>query len=114
MKEIKLLHPNEVDINKDILIDIRREGEFLETGIIENSHKLTFFKDDGSYDLLSWIKEFKKIVKNEDTKFILVCAHANRTELLGNYLLNELNYINAYHLEGGIYLWLELQKKTIT
>ena len=53
------------------VIDIRRSDEWKETGVVPSSHKLTFFKDDGSYDLLSWIKEFKKIVISENTKFVL-------------------------------------------
>jgi len=113
MKTLKLIHPNDLDINKDIIIDIRREGEFLQTGIIKNSIKLTFFNDEGEYDLLSWLKEFKKHVKSTQDSFVLVCAHAHRTFDVGNYLLNELKYEKASHLEGGIALWLNLKKDTI-
>lgn len=110
---IKNINPNDIDINNDIIIDIRREGEFIHTGIIQNSHTLTFFKDDGTYDLLSWLKEFRKIVKNLDVKFILVCAHAHRTQSLGDYLVKELKYSKAYHLEGGIAHWLNLNKECV-
>ena len=110
---IKNINANNIDINIDIIIDIRRESEFEQTGIIENSHTLTFFKDDGTYDLLSWIREFKKIVKNTDDKFILVCAHAHRTQSLGDYLVKELEYTNAYHLEGGIANWINLEKECL-
>jgi len=112
MNRLKLVHPDDLDTKNDIIIDIRRESEFKETGIIKNSIKLTFFDDYGQYDLLSWLKEFKKHVKSQDQKFVLVCAHAQRTDMLGNYLLNELEYENTSHLEGGISLWLRLQKET--
>ncbi|NQY53146.1 MAG: rhodanese-like domain-containing protein [Campylobacteraceae bacterium] len=110
---IKNIHADDININSDIIIDIRRESEFMQTGIIENSHTLTFFKDDGTYDLLSWLREFKKIVQNLDDKFILVCAHAHRTQSLGDYLIKELEYSNAYHLEGGIAQWINLNKECI-
>lgn len=113
MNRLKLVHPDDLVIKNDIIIDIRREAEFAETGIIKNSIKLTFFDDYGQYDLLSWIKEFKKHVTKKEQKFVLVCAHAQRTDMLGNYLLNELEYKNTSHLEGGISLWLRLNKETV-
>ena len=44
-EKIKMLLENDVP-----LIDIRTEGEWYETGVINSSHLLTFFEKDGSYD----------------------------------------------------------------
>ena len=95
------------------LIDIRREDEFQATGIIKGAHKLTFFDEYGRHNLEKWLNDFQKIVKNKEDKFILVCAHANRTKTVGDYLAQKLGYENAYHLEGGIALWLAQNKEVV-
>lgn len=88
------------------IIDIRTEQEWNSTGIIKGSYKLTFFDNFGNYDLDAWVEKFQEIVKNKSDKFILVCAHAHRTKTVGDFLSQKLEYENAYHLEGGIALWL--------
>ena len=88
------------------VIDIRTKMEWEMTGIIEGSVLLTFFDERGAYDMESWLKEFENIVKNKDEKFVLVCAHANRTKVVGNFLRDKLGYKNVLELCGGIeYGW---------
>ena len=97
-----------------VLIDIRREDEWQYYGIIEGSHKLTFFDETGEYDINKWMEQFIKIVKDKNQKFILVCAHANRTKTLGHFLSSELSYKNVYELDGGInYGWIDKGLKTV-
>ena len=55
------------------VIDIRRLDEWRDTGVIPSSHRLTFFDQNGKYDLSKWMNDFEKIVSNKDQKFILVC-----------------------------------------
>lgn len=113
---LKNVLPQEIEpfINENTpIIDIRREDEFVATGIIKGAHKLTFFNEYGQHDLEKWLKEFKEIVKNKKQKFILVCAHANRTKTVGDFLANKLSYENAYHLEGGMALWLAQNKEVV-
>lgn len=88
--------------NGTVLIDIRRDNEWKEYGIIKGSHKITFFDDKGQYDVNKWMEQFIKIVKNKEQKFILVCAHANRTKTVGAFLSSQLNYKNVFELDGGI------------
>lgn len=97
-----------------VLIDIRREDEWNHYGIIEGSHKITFFDNYGEYDINKWMEQFIKIVKTKKQKFILVCAHANRTKIVGNFLKNELKYENVFELEGGInYGWIDKGLSTV-
>ncbi|MEA3554396.1 MAG: rhodanese-like domain-containing protein [Campylobacterota bacterium] len=94
------------------IIDIRREDEWKHYGIIKGSHKITFFDEKGGYNGIKWLKEFSKIVKTKDQPFILVCAHANRTKVVGKML--QLRYTKVYDLEGGIkYGWLDKGLKTV-
>lgn len=95
-----------LDIDKSIpIIDIRTASEWYSTGVVPNSHLLTFFDEYGRYDLNAWVKEFEKIVDSKEKKFILVCAHAVRTQNVGDYLASKLEYINTTQLEGGISTW---------
>jgi len=97
-----------------VLIDIRREDEWSHYGIIEGSHKITFFDNHGEYDINKWMEQFVKIVKTKKQKFILVCAHANRTKIVGNFLKNELKYENVFELDGGInYGWIDKGLSTV-
>ncbi len=92
------------------IIDIRTDTEWNSTGMIKGSYKLTFFDNQGNYNLEDWLEKFQQIVKNKDDKFVLVCAHAHRTQNVGDYLAQKLEYTNAYHLQGGIALWLADQR----
>ena len=109
MRDIECVDDNELlNLQKKgvKIIDIRTKMEWEMTGIIEGSVLLTFFDERGAYDMESWLKEFENIVKNKDEKFVLVCAHANRTKVVGNFLRDKLGYKNVLELCGGIeYGW---------
>jgi rhodanese-related sulfurtransferase len=95
-----------------VMIDVRRVDEWKRTGIIRNSHLITFFDDFGDYDIESWMKEFEKLVTSKDQTFVLICAHANRTRNIGNFLI-EQGYKNTAHLYGGMALWTQELRETI-
>ncbi|SMN01786.1 hypothetical protein SPONN_40 [uncultured Candidatus Thioglobus sp.] len=84
------------------IIDIRRADEFQRYGTIPGSHKLTFFDARGQHNIDKWMKAFKKIVKDKNQPFVLVCAHANRTKTVGRFLDTNLGYNNVQELSGGI------------
>jgi rhodanese-related sulfurtransferase len=116
LADFKTLSTEEVEEsikNKVVVIDIRRDEEFRRYGIIKGSHKLTFFDASGAYDVDKWMEKFTKIVKDKKQPFILVCAHANRTKVVGRFLDKQLNYENVQELGGGIkYGWIDKGKKT--
>jgi rhodanese-related sulfurtransferase len=94
-----------------IMIDVRREDEFKRTGVIKNAHLMTFFDEYGNYDLENWMNKFEKLVTSKDQTFILICAHANRTRTIGNFLI-EQGYKNTAHLFGGMALWQQELRET--
>jgi rhodanese-related sulfurtransferase len=95
------------------LIDIRREAEWKQYGTIKGSHKLTFFDEKGAYDEVKWIENLHKIIKDKNSPFVLVCAHANRTKVVGRALSN-MGYKNVYELGGGIkHGWIFKGLKTV-
>ena len=110
MRDIECVDDNEMinlQQNGIKIIDIRTKYEWQTRGVIKDSILLTFFDERGAYDMKKWLGEFEKNIKNKDEKFILVCAHANRTKVVGNFLRDKLGYKNVLELCGGIeYGWL--------
>lgn len=96
------------------IIDIRRADEWEYYGIIEGSHKITFFDEHGQYDLERFMEAFTKVVTDKTQPFILVCAHANRTKTIGEFMGLKLGYENVYELDGGInWGWIDQGFETI-
>jgi rhodanese-related sulfurtransferase len=95
------------------IIDIRRFDEWKRYGTIKGSHKLTFFDGKGRYNINKWMFDFTQIITDKNQEFILVCAHANRTKVVINFLQKE-GYINAHDLKGGInYGWIDKGLPTV-
>ncbi len=86
------------------VIDIRTASEWRETGIIPDSHPITFFHTDGRYDLKDFLQRIQRLGIDRSKPFILVCRSASRTKTLGNYLAGTLGY-RVYELKGGILNW---------
>ena len=95
------------------MIDIRRPEEWEATGVIKNAHKLTFFDEYGNHDIPTWLRNFKRIVPSKEQTFVLICAHANRTRVVGNYLILEQGYKNVAHLDGGMAQWVEEKREVV-
>ena len=115
MNNLVDLQPKIVEkmINDNIvMIDVRRPDEWARTGVIKNAHLLTFFDEFGDYNIEKWMEEFEKLVTSKDQTFVLICAHANRTRNIGNFLI-EQGYKNCAHLFGGMALWEQEQRETV-
>jgi len=113
-KEINYKELQKMQKQGIVIIDIRRLDEFKQYGIIEGSNTLTFFDERGNHNIPAWMNKFVKLVKTRDQKFIIYCAHANRTKILGNFLSKQLGYKYVYDLQGGInYGWLDKGQKSV-
>jgi len=96
------------------VIDIRRADEWDYYGVIEGSHKITFFDESGQYNIEEFMNEFTKVVADKEQPFILVCAHARRTKAVAEFLALQLKYENVYELDGGInWGWIDKGYKTV-
>ncbi|QKQ24186.1 hypothetical protein HUE58_03340 [Candidatus Ruthia endofausta] len=49
-----------------------------------------------------WLSNLSNIVKTKGTPFILVCAHSNRTKIIGRFLDTKIDYQHILELSGGI------------
>jgi rhodanese-related sulfurtransferase len=96
----------ETPISEDFLdsgikiIDIRTQGEWQESGIIEGAYTVTFFDEQGRVDEQSFIRSLESIV-TKDEEFALVCRTGSRTKFAGEILSQKYGY-KVISLKGGM------------
>jgi len=86
------------------IIDVRREDEWRDTGVIDSSHLLTFFDAQGNYDAESWIRDLESIVSS-DEPVILICRSGNRTKTISHWLSEKQGYARVFNVTDGILSW---------
>ena len=94
------------------LVDIRTEGEWYETGVIDQSNLLTFFDKYGDSKVEEWITKFEKIAGRKDP-VIIICRSGRRSRVVANYLVQKENYLTVYHATNGIKSWIESNNKIV-
>ena len=95
-----------------VIIDIRREDEWLSTGIIEGAQTITAFTETGQLHS-EFLDHFSKAVPSNETPFFIYCRSGQRTGSLGTALVTQLGYTKATHLSDGIISWLSNGFKTV-
>ena len=93
------------------MVDIRTPGEWVETGIVENSITIMFWDEKGNYDVNAFLTELNKKV---DTKkpFALICRTGSRTKIVADFLAKKLNY-DVINILGGIVYLKAAKLKTV-
>jgi rhodanese-related sulfurtransferase len=94
------------------VIDVRMKSEWQQTGIIEGSHLLTLFDENGDYDLEKWVADLDKIA-GKDKPFILICAVGGRTGMVSQFLDRKLGYSQVHNVSRGINSWIKDGKAVI-
>lgn len=112
---VKVLYANVIDIdNEEIkkllkknipIIDIRTYEEWKETGVIPNSLLITFFDQNGNYNLNEWHNTLLK-VSSKNNEIILICRTGRRTKLAGNMINKNFNIV-VYNAKNGIKSWID-------
>ena len=88
------------------IIDIRREEEWLQTGVVEGSILMTFFDKAGKADVSSWLQKLAPIASKEEP-FILICRTGRRTGIVADFLDKEIGYTRVYDVANGITEWIK-------
>jgi rhodanese-related sulfurtransferase len=93
------------------IVDIRTPGEWVETGIVEDSITIMFWDEKGNYDVNAFLTELNKKV---DTKkpFALICRTGSRTKIVADFLAKKLNY-DVINILGGIVYLKAAKLKTV-
>lgn len=88
-----------------LVIDVRRQDEWTNTGTIKGSHLMTFFDKNGRYDANAWLAELDKIV-SIDEPFVLICAAGVRSRNIAQLLDARLGYTAVHNVKKGINHWI--------
>ncbi len=88
-----------------IIVDIRREEEWNETGVIEGSELLTAFDGNGNF-----IRRFSvdmEEIAGPDDAVILICRTGNRSSVIANLMTEQGGYKTVYNVTDGITAWIK-------
>jgi rhodanese-related sulfurtransferase len=95
------------------VVDVRTRGEWLNTGIIDGAHPLTFFDDAGNYDWKAWLAQLQEIAR-PDEPVVLMCHSGVRSAIIAKALSDQAGYVNVYDYESGIVGWLRDKRPTVS
>lgn len=94
-----------------VLVDIRRQEEWQQTGIVEGSKTLTFFDKQGRINP-DFAPQFTALVTAEQP-VMLICRTGNRTRAVSQALVKQLGYKNVMNVTNGIHGWLAEKRKVV-
>ncbi len=82
------------------IVDIRTKSEWKETGIIKDAVPITFYNEQGQYDINKFLNELNAKV---DTKkeFAMICRTGSRSSIVGKFLSDKLGY-KIIDIRGGM------------
>ena len=89
------------------LIDIRTAKEWQETGVIKDSHLITFFNENGEVDIYKWLNELE-LVADKNKPLILICRSWWRTGIVSDYLDKYFEFFKIYDATDGIKEWKKI------
>ena len=89
------------------LIDIRTAKEWQETGVIKDSHLITFFNENGEVDIYKWLNELE-LVADKNKPLILICRSGRRTGIVSDYLDKYFEFFKIYDATDGIKEWKKI------
>ena len=93
--------PSQSLLNSKIkIIDIRTQGEWIETGLLKGAVPITFFDERGNYNIPVFMQKLQAEIKPGE-KFAIICHVGSRTGMLATFLAKEYN-MRVINLKGGM------------
>lgn len=98
------------DALKDLLargvpiVDLRRQDEWKQTGVINGSTLITAFNGRGQFQP-AFGDAFEKLVGPQD-EVILICRTGSRTMAMSRHLSDKMGYAKVYNVQNGITKWI--------
>lgn len=82
-----------------IIVDIRTEGEWVQTGIVPGCKTIVFFDERGGYDAEGFLKQMDEL-GGKDVEIGLICRTGARTAQVAGFM--EQKGYNVKNLVGGV------------
>jgi len=96
-----------------IIIDVRLEDEWKDTGIIQNSIPLTYFDKSFKPMMNEFLNGANKATHGDKLKPIVVVCRTGQRSVIASQALDKTGYKNVYNLKYGIYGWRSDNKKLV-
>ena len=93
------------------VVDIRRQDEWHQTGIVKGSKTITFFDHTGRINP-NFVPEFTAIAK-PDQPVALICRTGNRTQAASQAIAQQLGYKNVMNVTHGITGWIAEKRPVV-
>ena len=87
------------------IVDVRRNSEWHQTGVVPNSILLTFFDKNGNYNFEKWYEKLRLNI-NEEKPIILICRTGRRTKIIAEMMDKKLDNV-IYNAKDGITSWID-------
>ena len=88
-----------------IVIDIRRQDEWIKTGVIQGSQLMTAFDQNGVITK-DFPKRFSNLVER-DQEVVLICHSGGRTFYIARALSKQLGFQKVFDANRGINHWIK-------
>lgn len=82
-----------------IIVDIRTQGEWMQTGVVPGCKTITFFDERGGYDAEGFLKQMDEL-GGKDVEIGLICRTGARTSQVAHFMAQQ-GY-NVKNLVGGV------------
>ena len=86
------------------VFDVRRPGEWRETGVVAGSELLTFVDEAGRV-MPGFLQDLTGRVGQHEP-LVLICRTGSRTDVLARHLVERLGYTRVYNVRHGITAWI--------
>ncbi len=93
------------------VIDIRRQEEWRETGVIEGSKPITFFLGNGELNP-NFVTEFTAAV-DANQPVALICRTGGRTQVASSAIVKHLGYQQVFNVTNGIKSWISEKRPVV-
>lgn len=104
LKRIDTREVSELLANGTPVVDIRRIDEWRETGVIADSHLITFFDAKGKFDAELWLEQLRQNIDPAEP-FIVICHSGVRSRSVSRWLGK--NFPIVYDAKDGMKHWLK-------
>ena len=111
--EIEVVQLKNLLDSNAVVVDIRREEEWKQTGVIFVSILSTFFNKDGTANINIFLDDLKESVSPEQT-ILLICRTGRRTKVATNFMLSNTEFKEVFSVSGGITEWKKQGFSTVS
>ena len=88
-----------------VVIDVRRSDEWHKTGVIEDTHTVTFFDKYGGFDADKWLREIAAFA-TPDKPVVLICHAGVRSLWIADWMDQHTEFNQIYKHPPGISGWM--------